>query len=249
MAPNDDRVVVVTGAARGIGESVVRRLAGAGWCVAAVDIDARGLADLSSSALVEGWCVEPFRADVSDLDAVVGMVDAVQARFGWISALVNNAGIIGSGAPLWEVRPDEWDRILSVDLTSMYYCSRAVIPLMLTAGFGRIVNMASIAGKEGLPFSAAYSAAKAGVIGLTKAMGKELARSGILVNCVTPADIETPIHAGASADERARWAAAIPMGRIGTAAEVAELVAWLVSEECSFSTGAVFDLSGGRSTY
>ena len=249
MASSASRVVLVTGAARGIGEAVARRLARAGWCVAAADIDGQGLADLSRSALDEGWCAEPFRADVSDLDAVTGMVDAVYARFGRIDALVNNAGIIGSGAPLWEVGPDEWQRILSVDLTSIYYCSRAVIPLMLTAGFGRIVNMASIAGKEGLPFSAPYSAAKAGVIALTKAMGKELARSGILVNCVTPADIETPMHQHAGPEEVARWAAAIPMGRLGTPAEVAELVAWLVSEECSFSTGAVFDLSGGRSTY
>jgi 3-oxoacyl-[acyl-carrier protein] reductase len=249
MASSADRVVVVTGAARGIGEAVARQLGRAGWCVAAVDIDGPGLAALSRSALGEGWCAEPFRADVSDLDSVGGMVDAVRARFGRIDALVNNAGIIGSGAPLWEVQPDEWNRILSVDLTSIYYCSRAVIPLMLAAGFGRIVNMASIAGKEGLPNSAAYSAAKAGAIGLTKAMGKELARSGILVNCVTPADIETPIHGSASAEDRARWAASIPMGRLGTAAEVAALVAWLVSEECSFSTAAVFDLSGGRSTY
>jgi 2-dehydro-3-deoxy-L-rhamnonate dehydrogenase (NAD+) len=163
--------------------------------------------------------------------------------------LVNNAGITGGNKPSWEFTPEEWRRVIDVDLTGVFLCCRAVVPLMLPRGYGRIVNVASIAGKEGNPNAAHYSAAKAGVIAYTKALGKELATRGVLVNCVTPAVIETEILKQMTPEHIQYMLSKIPMGRFGKVEEAAALVAWLCTADCSFTTGGVFDLSGGRATY
>ncbi len=244
-----ERVAIVTGAAGGIGTAITERLGRSGWLVAAADIDPTALSRRQADELTLGRAISTFVVDVSDERAVASMVDAVSERYGRLDAVVNNAGIIGTRAPVWAVPAGEWEHILAVDLSSVYYCSRAAIPHMMRAGWGRIVNIASIAGKDGNPFAAAYSAAKAGVIGLTKSMAKEVAAHRIMVNCVTPAEIDTPILGSPPKAELDRWLAAIPMGRLGKPAEVANLVAWLLSDECSFSTGGVFDISGGHSTF
>ena len=168
---------------------------------------------------------------------------------GRIDILVNNAGIAGSNATSWTYDPSEWRRIVEIDLVGVFLCARAVLPSMLARGYGRIVNIASVAGKEGNPNASAYSAAKAGVIALTKSLGKELAQSGVIVNCVTPAAVETEIFAQMSKEHIGYMLSKIPMGRFGKVEEVAALVAWLASKDCSFSTGATFDISGGRATY
>jgi NAD(P)-dependent dehydrogenase (short-subunit alcohol dehydrogenase family) len=242
-------VAVVTGAGSGIGAAVAARLARDGLVVAVADLDeGRGG---ESAAHIAGGGGQAFAVpvDVSRAESVREMVAAVLARTGRIDVLVNNAGIAGRSAPCWELPEGEWERVLAIDLSGVYYGCRAVLPHMLERGAGRIVNVASIAGKEGNPNAVPYSAAKAGVIGLTKAIAKEVATRGILVNAVTPAVIDTPILAQVS-DEHVRYMVSrIPMGRVGRPEEVAALIAWLCSEECSFSTGAVFDCSGGRATY
>lgn len=187
--------------------------------------------------------------DVTDPASVEGMVAAALERFGRIDILVNNAGVLGPTAPTEEYPPDAWRRVLSTNLDGVFYCSRTVLPHMLARGWGRIVNIASIAGKEGNPGMAAYSASKAGVIGFTKALGKEVATRGVLVNCIAPALIDTDMAAQLPPETRDYVVSRVPMGRLGTAEEVAALVAWLCSDECSFSTGAVYDISGGRATY
>jgi NAD(P)-dependent dehydrogenase (short-subunit alcohol dehydrogenase family) len=245
----EQRVVVVTGAVGGIGSAITERLWMDGWQIAAADIDEAGLARRRTIAIQRGQSLETFPVDVSVEASVGAAVEAIHERFGRVDGLVNNAGIVGTRAPIWEQPPGEWAHILAVDLSSVYYCSRAVIPHMLRRGWGRIVNIASIAGKDGNPYAAAYSAAKAGVIGLTKSIAKEVATAGILVNCVTPAEIDTPILGHPPQAEIDRWLSQIPMARLGQPIEVANLVAWLLSDECSFSTGGVFDISGGHSTY
>jgi len=174
---------------------------------------------------------------------------ATVAALGGIDILVNNAGIAGGSKPSWELTPDEWRQVIDVDLTGVFLCCRAVVPVMRPRGWGRVVNVASIAGKEGNPNAAHYSAAKAGGIGFTKALGKELARTGIRVNCITPAVIETDILRQMTPQHVEYMLSKIPMGRFGKKEEAAALVAWLCSDDCSFTTGGVFDLSGGRATY
>ena len=173
----------------------------------------------------------------------------VLERHGRLDVLVNNAGIAGSTAPVDDYAVDEWRRVLDVNLTGTFICMRRCIQPMRSAGYGRIVNVASIAGKDGNPEMSAYSASKAGVIALTKSAGKELAQTGVLVNCVVPAVFDTGLTDAAPEAERALFASRVPMGRMGRAEELAELVAWLASERCSFSTGAAFDISGGRAVY
>ena len=242
------RVAIVTGAGRGIGLAVADRLARAGASVVLVDLDAervRGAAELVGRF----GTAEAFAADVSDPRAVERLAWDVVARVGGIDILVNNAGIAGRSVPAWELTDEDWDSVVSVNLAGTFYCTRAVLAGMRERGYGRIVNVASIAGKEGNPNAVPYSASKAGIIGLTKAVAKEVATSGILVNCVTPAVIRTEILEQVTQAHVDYMLSRIPMGRAGEPEEVAELIAWLASDRCSFSTGAVFDISGGRATY
>jgi 3-oxoacyl-[acyl-carrier protein] reductase len=238
------RCAVVTGAARGIGLAIARRLLASGAAVSLWDVDAQALASVDLPGEVHTAVVDV----TSDEQVVAGLRSAV-GRLGRVDVLVNNAGITGGNAKSWEMTPQEWRRVLEVDLTGVFLCCRAVVPLMLEGGYGRVVNIASIAGKEGNPNAAHYSAAKAGVIAFTKSLGKELATSGVLVNCVAPAVIETDILQQMTEQHVGYMLSRIPMGRFGKTEEAAALVAWLCSQECSFSTGAVFDLSGGRATY
>ena len=242
------RVAIVTGAARGIGFAIAERMLASGAKCALWDRDA-GAVENAAAALADRGEVHTAVADVTDAAAVETAVRATAGRFGAIDVLVNNAGIAGASKPSWELTPEEWRLVVDVDLTGVFLCCRAVVPLMLPRGSGRIVNVASIAGKEGNPNAAHYSAAKAGVIAYTKALGKELATCGILVNCVTPAVIETDILKQMSPEHVRYMLSKIPMGRFGKVEEAASLVAWLCTADCSFTTGGVFDLSGGRAAY
>ncbi len=243
----DGRHAVVTGGARGIGLAIARRLRAHGAKICLWDRDSAALA-AAAGELGEGTCTETL--DLTDAAAVVGAAESTASRWGGrIDILVNTAGIAGVNRKTWELSPEEWRVVVDVDLNAVFYCCRAVVPHMLKHGYGRIVNTASITGKEGNPNASHYSAAKAGVIGLTKSLGKELAQSGILVNCFTPAVIETDILKQCTPQHIDYMLSKIPMGRFGKVDEAAALVAWLASEDSSYSTGAVFDLSGGRATY
>jgi 3-oxoacyl-[acyl-carrier protein] reductase len=242
------RRAVVTGAAKGIGRAIAARLLTAGAAVCLWD---RAPATLTSTAqdLTALGTVEAVTVDITDPAAVSAAVQATRERLGGLDILVNNAGISGPNHPLWEYPLEAWRQVVEVNLLGTFYCCRAVVPVMLERGYGRIINIASIAGKEGNPQASAYSASKAGVIGLTKSLGKELARQGILVNCVTPAAVETDLFQQMTPEHIQYMLSRIPMGRFGQTTEIAALVAWLASEACSFSTGGVFDISGGRATY
>jgi 3-oxoacyl-[acyl-carrier protein] reductase len=187
--------------------------------------------------------------DVTDAPSIDAATRAAEAAMGRIDILVNNAGISGPNKTTWDYAPDEWRNVLEIDLTSAYLCARAVVPGMRSRAYGRLVNMASVAGKEGNPNASAYSAAKAGLIGLTKSLGKELAGSGVMVNCVTPAAAHTDLFAQMTKEHIDYMRSKIPMNRFVEPDEIAALVAWLSSADCSFTTGAVFDISGGRATY
>ena len=241
----DGRVAIVTGAARGIGRAIAARLSESGARVAIWDVDeaaARAAAGEIAGALA-------IACDVTDPATIEGALAETEARLGAPDILVNNAGIAGPNFPLDAYPPDEWRRVVEIDLIGVFNCCRAVVPAMRRLGRGRIVNIASIAGKEGNPNASAYSAAKAGVIALTKSLGKELAETGIRVNCVTPAAARTDIFAQMTEAQIGYMLSKIPIGRFVLVEEIAALVAWLSSEECSFSTGGVFDISGGRATY
>ena len=239
---------IVTGAARGIGLSIVQRLVVSGARCSLWDVDSAAL-QTAGEQLAPSQHVHTVVADVTNAVAVEAAAQETHRHFGSIDILVNNAGIAGASKRLWECTPQEWRAVIELDLIGVFLCCRAVVPLMLKQETGRIVNIASIAGKEGNPNASHYSAAKAGVIGLTKSLGKELAQTGIRVNCVTPAVIETDILKQMSPEHVQYMLSKIPMGRFGKVEEVAGLVAWLCSDDCSFSTGAVFDISGGRATY
>lgn len=228
--------------------AIAERLLGSGARCALWDIDAKAL-NAAAQQLNRGSNVVTSVVDVTDAESVANGTKATLAQFGAIDILVNNAGIAGVAKKLWECTPEEWFQVINIDLIGVFLCCRAVVPSMLARGYGRIVNIASIAGKEGNPNASHYSAAKAGVIGLTKSLGKELATSGVIVNCITPAVVETDILKQVTPEHVAYMVSKIPMGRTGKKEEIAGLVAWLASEECSFSTGAVFDISGGRATY
>ncbi|PYI85511.1 MAG: 3-oxoacyl-ACP reductase [Verrucomicrobia bacterium] len=239
---------VVTGAARGIGFAIIQRLLASGAQCSLWDLDGVALEPAMNSLAGQGE-VHSVVVDVTDSAEVRAAADTTFKRFGSIDILVNNAGIAGVSKKLWECAAEEWRQVIDLDLFGVFLCCHAVVPKMIEKGYGRIVNIASIAGKEGNPNASHYSAAKAGVIGLTKSLGKELARTGVIVNCITPAVIETDILKQMSHEHIDYMLAKIPMGRFGRKEEAAALVAWLCSGECSFSTGAVFDLSGGRATY
>ncbi len=251
------RVAVVTGGASGIGEATARRLARDGHHVVVADLDlerARRVAhDICASVVPETGSgargAIGVAVDVSQEGSFRKMIAEVNDLAGRVDVLVNNAGIAGKSAPSWTLPDGEWERVVGIDLSGVYYGCRAVLPGMIAQGWGRIVNVSSIAGKEGNPNAVPYSAAKAGVIGLTKAIAKEVAQTGVLVNAVTPAVIATPILEQVSEQHVNYMVSRIPMGRTGRTDEVAALISWLASDECSFSTGAVFDISGGRATY
>jgi len=239
------RAALVTGAARGIGLAIASRFIAEGARVALIDIDH----GVEGAAKRLGDQALGLTADVTVGAEVERVVASAHRRWGRLDVVVNNAGITGGSKLTWEVSDEEWKRVLAVDLTSVFLVSRAAVRIMLGQGSGRIVNIASIAGKEGNPTLVPYSTAKAGVIGFTKALAKEVATRGILVNAVAPAVIGTEMVQQMSRETVDMLIAKIPMGRIGRPEEVAALVTWLASDECSFSTGAVYDLSGGRATY
>jgi 2-dehydro-3-deoxy-L-rhamnonate dehydrogenase (NAD+) len=242
------RHAVVTGGAQGIGRAVAERLIASGASVSLWDQDGP-LVDATARELSTGGTTHQAVVDVTRADAVASAAAATLERFGRIDILVANAGISGPNLTTWEYSPDAWRQVLEIDLTGVFLCCRAVVPAMLDQNYGRIVNVASIAGKEGNPNASAYSAAKAGVIALTKSLGKELAGHDIAVNCITPAAARTRIFDQMTETHIAYMFSKIPRGRFVEVEEIASLVAWLVSEENSFTTGAVFDLSGGRATY
>jgi 3-oxoacyl-[acyl-carrier protein] reductase len=226
------RAAIVTGGSQGIGAAIVERMEASGANVRVWDV-----------------AVHKDPVDVSDPAAVEKATAKALADLRGIDVLVNNAGIAGLNSPTVEYPFDEWERVLRVNLTSQFLCCRAIVPHMVKRKYGRIVNIASIAGKEGNPNAVAYSASKAGVIALTKSLGKELAQTGVLVNCVTPAAAKTAIFKQMKQQHIDYMLSKIPMNRFVTVDEIASLVCWLASEDCSFSTGAVFDISGGRGTY
>jgi 3-oxoacyl-[acyl-carrier protein] reductase len=227
------RVALVTGGASGIGAAVAERLTGGGARVVTFDA--------SASADIQGDVTRS-----ADLD---GAVERIEEQHGRLDILVNSAGIPGESLRTVDVPDEEWERVLAVNATGSFYACRAVLPGMIERGYGRIVLVASVAGKEGNPMAGAYSASKAAVIAMTKAIGKDVAGTGVLVNCIAPAVIETPILEGLSQQHIDYMVERIPLGRVGRADEVAALVAWLASEDCSFSTGATYDISGGRAVY
>jgi 3-oxoacyl-[acyl-carrier protein] reductase len=241
-----NRRAVVTGGAAGIGLAVGTRLAASGATVSLWDRDDRALEHardtLGDRALLQ-------QLDVADPAAVERAALATAAALGGIDVLVCSAGVTGPNTVTSEYPIDAWRQVFEVNVNGVFYCNRAVVPVMRESGYGRIVNIASVAGKEGNPNAPAYSASKAAVIGLTKSLGKELAKTGILANCVTPAAVRTAIFDQMTQQHIDFMLSKIPMGRFGTVDEIAALVCWLASEECSFATGAVFDASGGRATY
>ncbi len=242
------RTAVVTGGAQGIGRAVTERLLRSGASVAIWDHDA-GLSQKTATDLSAHGKVIAVLADVTSWDSIDAAAKETAGQLGGIDILVNNAGIAGPNAPVDAYPLDAWQSVIDIDLTGVFHCCRAVVPQMKAKGFGRIVNVASIAGKEGNPNASAYSAAKAGVIALTKSLGKELAGMDIAVNCITPAAAKTAIFDQMTQTHIDYMLSKIPRARFVAVDEIAAMVAWLVSPENSFTTGAVFDLSGGRATY
>lgn len=240
-----DRCAVITGAASGLGKAVAARIVAEGGKVVLWDLNAEALeasaADVGASGVVA--------LDVSKLDQVSAAAKTSAEILGKIDILVASAGITGATVPVWEFPVDSWLRVMDINLNGLFYCNREIIPFMLEGGYGRIVNLASVAGKEGNPNASAYSASKAGVIGFTKSLGKELATKGVIVNALTPATFESPILAQLPPSQVDYMRSKIPMGRLGIVDESAAMVCFMASEECSFTTASTFDTSGGRTTF
>ena len=244
----EGRKAVITGGARGIGLAAAERMLASGAEVCLWDADAPAL-DAAAKRLAGKGSVHTTVVDVSSVPSVTAAAQAAIGQMGQVDILVNNAGITGPNVTVWEYNPEDWRKVIDIDLTGPFLCSRALVPLMMEKNYGRIVNIASVAGKEGNPNASAYSAAKAGLIGLTKSLAKELAKTNIRVNCITPAAVETDIFKQMTEAHIQFMLSKIPIGRFGKIEEVAAMICWLASEEMSFSTGAVFDISGGRATY
>lgn len=240
------RHAIVTGGATGLGYAIAQRLIASGGTATLWDRDLPG-AQRAAQAL--GASADAVQVDVADHASVQAAVAATRKAHAQVHALVNSAGVTGPNTKVWDYPVDAWRQVIDVNLNGLFYCCREVVPWMREHGAGRIVNIASVAGKDGNPNASAYSASKAAVIGLTKSLGKELADTGIRVNCVTPAAVKTAIFDQMTPEHIQFMLSKIPMGRFGQPEEIAAMVAWMCTDECSFSTGAVFDLSGGRSTY
>jgi 3-oxoacyl-[acyl-carrier protein] reductase len=243
-----NRVAVVTGGARGIGYAVAERMLRSGAAVSVWDVDSARL-ETAEASLTQLGRVRCLPIELTDEYQVQRAMHSTAEEFGRLDILVNNAGITGGNAPTWELEPAVWRRVVEVNLIAPFLTCRAAVPVMLSNGYGRIVNVASIAGKEGNPYASHYSASKAGLIALTKSLGKEVATRNILVNCVTPAAAKTEIFFQMKTEHIQYMLSKIPIGRFVEPPEIAALICWLASEECSFATGAVFDISGGRATY
>ncbi|WP_066587735.1 SDR family NAD(P)-dependent oxidoreductase [Sphingomonas pruni] len=239
------RAAIVTGGASGLGKAVAKRIVAEGGTVALWDLNPDALA----AAKDEVGATDTQALDVSDPAAVEAAAKASAAALGKVDVLVCSAGITGATVPVHEFPIDSWQRVIDINLNGLFYCNRAVVPLMLANGYGRIVNIASVAGKEGNPNASAYSASKAGVIGFTKSLGKELAEKGVIANALTPATFESPILAQLPQSQVDYMRSKIPMGRLGEVSESAAMVCFMASEECSFTTASTFDTSGGRTTF
>jgi Dehydrogenases with different specificities (related to short-chain alcohol dehydrogenases) len=238
------RTAVIAGGSQGIGLAVVHRMAAAGARIAVLD-----RVPMHATQPVDCEQLETIEVDITHATEVEAAVKRIAERFGRVDMLVNSAGIAGPNAPLWQYNIDDWRRVVEIDLIGTFLTCRACVPEMMKGGWGRIVNIASIAGKEGNPNASAYSAAKAGVIGMTKSLGKELAGTAIRVNAITPTAVRTAIFDQMKEEHIQMMLSKIPLGRFGTVDEIASICMWLCSDECSFSTGAVFDISGGRAVY
>ena len=239
------RAAIITGGASGLGKAVARRIVAEGGAVALWDVNPETLAQ--SKREVVARHVETL--DVTDADAVAVAAQATVRALGRVDVLVCSAGITGATAPVHEFPLESWQRVIDINLNGLFYCNRAIIPYMLANGYGRIVNVSSVAGKEGNPNASAYSASKAGVIGLTKSLGKELAGKGVIANAITPATFESPILDQLPQSQVDYMRSRIPMGRLGEVDESAAMVCFMASEECSFTTASTFDTSGGRTTF
>jgi len=242
------KIAIITGGARGIGYAIAERMLDSGASVCLWDIDEERLF-LAKSALEKKGRTEIIKVELISEEEVQQATDKVQSLFGKIDILVNNAGITGGNALTWELDTKLWRKVIEVNLIAPFITCHAVVPKMIANGYGRIINVASIAGKEGNPTASHYSASKAGLIGLTKSLGKELATKNIIVNCITPAAAKTEMFAQMTQQHIDYMLSKIPMNRLLLVEEAAAMVAWLASEECSFTTGGVFDLSGGRAVY
>lgn len=240
-----NRRAVITGGASGVGAAVAERIIAEGGKVSLWDMNAAALPNVGERIRAS----HTVHVDVADPAAVATAARETGEALGGIDILVASAGITGATAPVWELPVEQWRHVIDINLSGPFYCSRAIAPIMMKANYGRIVMVSSVAGKEGNPNASAYSASKAGLLGLTKSLGKELAQSNIRVNAVTPATFESPILAQLPQSQIDYMRSRIPMGRLGEIAEIAALICWLCSEECSFSTAATFDVSGGRTTY
>jgi NAD(P)-dependent dehydrogenase (short-subunit alcohol dehydrogenase family) len=241
----EGQAAIVTGGMRGIGLGIARRLHGRGAKIAIWDRET-AVWDEAAKGFAPALVV---KTDVSDVRSVENAFSETMGRLGRVDILVNNAGINGPVRPTWEYPVEDWERVIAIDLNGVFFCTRSVLAHMRTRKSGRIINVASIAGKEGVPGIAAYSAAKGGVIAFTKALAKELAQDGVLVNCVAPALVETDLFAEMTPEHIAAMRAKIPMGRLLQIEEVANMVSWIAGPECTFTTGFAFDLTGGRATY